>query len=140
MIMDRCFTSTHPGCADKTTVECPGDTFCCPVGQTCGRDAAGNAECLQSNRATFTPPPQTTANTNSKTDVNSGRNSNTINAATNIGTTTPSPSPGNNNNPFDNLNPFKKSAALPQVAVTSGLMVIVAFLSAFLVSPLTFSH
>ena len=137
--MNRCWTTTNPGCADKSTVECPGETFCCPVGKTCARDAAGNAECLDSSRVTFTPP-NTIANINTNTNDNGGRNSNTINGATKTSTTTPSPSSGNNNNPLDNINPFKKNAALPQVAVTSGLMVTVAFLSAFLVSPLTFSH
>ncbi len=131
-------------------MECPGENFCCRAGTTCGRDAAGNATCLDPNGATVTPaapigPSTSTTARNSFTNTNTivnnnGGNSNANNGPTNTGTTTPSPSGGGNNNPLDNINPFKKSAALPQVAVASGLMVTVAFLSAFLVSSLTFSH
>ena len=70
-------------------------------------------------------------------DSKTGPNSNTIDTVTNTGTTAPSPSPSgssNNNNPFDDISPLKKNAALPQVAVASGLMVTAAFLSVFLVS------
>ena len=69
-------------------------------------------------------------------DSKTGPNSNTIN--TNTGTTAPSLCPsgsGNNDNPLDDISPLKKNAAFPQVAVASGLMVNVAFLSAFLVLP-----
>jgi hypothetical protein len=38
-----------------------------------------------------------------------------------------------------NFNSFKKNATFPQVAVALSLLVSVAFLSAFLVSPLAFS-
>ena len=122
-------------------MECLGENFCCRVGAICSRDASGIAICLDPNGMTQTPPSPTgtfpTAQPNAN-GSNTGRNSNTINAATNTGTTA-SPSPSSNN-PFGNINPFKKNAALPQVTVASGLTVTVAFLSAFLVGPLTFSH
>jgi len=90
-------------------VECPGETFCCRPGTTCSRDAAGTAICLNQNGGTVpansvnASPTQGGSNNNS--NVNSNSNSNTI----------------------------KNGGALPQVAAASGLMVIVAFLSAFLV-------
>ena len=144
-------------------MECPGENFCCVAGSTCGRDATGAATCLSSTGATIAPPVpvagpsssiQVNTNTNNNVNtintvnpglnsntinVNPGLNSNTINAVTNTGTTAPSQT-GSSNNPLANINPFKKSAALPRVAVASGSVVTVAFLSAFLVSFLTFSH
>ena len=127
-------------------MQCPGETFCCRAGTTCGRDATGGATCLDSSGATIASPipvgPSTPTKPNNSSKVNTGRISGTVNGVTNTGTTTPSPTGANNNtnNPLDNINPFKKSAARPQVAVASGSMVTVAFLSAFLVSSLTFSQ
>jgi len=134
-------------CADKTGVPCPGETTCCPAGTTCGaRDTTGKVTCLDSRGVTITITntvtnvntntgnnngrnSNTIANINTNTGDNNGRNSSTINGATTTGTTTPSSSGWNNNNPLDHI---KKNAALPQVVVILGLMVTVAFLSAFL--------
>jgi len=131
--------TTISGCADPTSTQCPGENFCCIAGTTCGRDATGAANCLTSTGATITPVapvgPSTQLNTNTNVNtintVNPGLNSNTVNAVTSTDTTAPSQT-GSNNNPFDKINPFKKSAALPQVAVALGSIVTVAFLSAFL--------
>lgn len=42
------------GCTDPSLVECPGYDFCCPAGQTCYRDAVGNAQC---GGVAISPPP-----------------------------------------------------------------------------------
>ena len=125
-------------------MQCPGETFCCRPGTTCHRDATGAAACLDSSGTTIAPPAPvgTPTQANPKNNVTTGRISGTVSGVTGTGTTAPSSTGANNNNnnPLDNINPFKKSTALPQVAVASGSIVTVAFLSAFLVSSLTFSH
>ena len=154
----------HPGCADKTTVECPGETFCCPVGKTCARDAAGNAVCQDPSNS----DPGTTNNTNpliTDKDTNSSTNDKDTNSSTNDKDTKKDSNDNNkdnndnnkdnnnnNNNNKDNnnsskstnstssINNQKSDASLPQVVPAWGLVVTVAFLSAFLVSPPTVSY
>jgi len=116
--------TTISGCADHTAVECPGETFCCPAGTTCGRDANSNATCLDKNGLTITTGPAGTQNGNSNNAPNTIANAQT--------TKTQSANSSQNTNNSPSFNPFKKSAALPRVAVASGLMVPVAFLGAFL--------
>ena len=89
-------------------MECPGESFCCRPGTTCSRDAALNAVCLDKT----------------------GDRTVTVTVKTINASQTPE---GNNIIYVNNTNVVRVSAALPQVAATSGLMVTVAFLSAFLV-------
>jgi len=38
-------TETSNVCSTAGYSPCPNDTYCCPTGDTCSRDAAGNAQC-----------------------------------------------------------------------------------------------
>ncbi len=91
-------------------MKCPDVNVCCPAGTTCARDVAGNAICQDS-----TPNPSPNPNPNPDPDSVTVTNNN-----------------NNNNNKTT-----KNDASLPQVVAAWGLMVTVALLSAFLVSPLT---
>jgi len=148
-------------------VQCPGETFCCRPGTNCSRDAAGNAACLDPtgvtltpntgrNSFTATPTPGINGNNNNNNNGNNNNNNNNnsvhndnstnnYNSPNNIGNTNNNNSPNNigntnNNSPNNNGGININSGTIPQVAVTSGLMVTIAFLTAFLVSLLTFSH
>jgi hypothetical protein len=118
-----------PGCAYKTEVKCPNESFCCAPGATCSRDVYGAARCNDPNSPpTYTSPTNTYTST-AKTYTNNNNNDpNTIAAVTT--------SQSSSNNPLDNINPFKKGAAVPQGAVPSSLMAAVALLGAFFVSHL----
>ena len=141
-----------PGCADPTNVECPGESFCCPAGATCGRDSGGAAICTGgSNGSVPVPNPSATSTTTATSNSNGNSNNNNNNGSGNnnnngsgnsnlnsiAAVTKTSPSTTTTDSSLSGLNPFKKSAAVSRTTGASGLMVAVAFLGAFLVSFLT---
>ncbi|KAG8836433.1 hypothetical protein FRC20_007052 [Serendipita sp. 405] len=90
------------GCNDPNLVECAGETFCCPSGETCGRDPNGNATCngqsaSESQGVAASPTPGDTSivnpsNTSSSSQASTTRRTSTSAAPTSTGshtTTTP---------------------------------------------------
>ena len=131
----------HPVCADKTTMLCPGETFCCPVGKTCTRDAAGTAVCQDpsndpGHKDPDTKDPDTKKGDDKDKDTNKDSNDNDKDNNDN----NKDSSKNTNTNSTSSIDNQKSDASLPQVVPAWGLVVTVAFLSAFLVSPLTVSY
>jgi hypothetical protein len=119
---------------DPATVVCPREVFCCRAGATCTRDAAGNATCLDSTTSV-----NITSNTNTS-GIDTDDNSNIIKIlSTNSGTMGLSPTHEGgltNNNNNNNVN----NNIMPSIDANLGLIVALAILAAFLVTPLTVSH
>ena len=136
---------------------CPGESFCCRPGTTCSRDAAGTATCLDSTGGTIAPNSNTglvsvvtytatatLGGSNNNGNINNSNINNTDNSVNNSNNSNTDKSTNNSNN--GNINNTNQNSnivngdSVPQATVASGLMVTVVFLTAFLVSPLSFSH
>ena len=108
-------------------MECPGELFCCRPGSTCTRNAFGVAYCYDPTATEVTLTPKVALPSPSQGGSDQGGSNNNVNNNT-------------NNNSNTNIINNRVGAAVPQAAAASSLMVTLAFLSVFLVSPLTFSY